>query len=208
MAEYPRTKGAKTLLYAQIVSGITANPADYPSGAGQPFNLTAFNALITAKNTAVATASADRAAAEVSLAAENDSYADCDEEARRLWDLGIATHGRNSPKLAAIGAGQTDAVSGPPGQPRTLEAILQGPGTILLDWKNPIGGRVSYYRVLRRKRSIPGIQEEDWGAWQMTTIPSELMITGLERGVEYDFAVIAVNAGGESIMSNSVTVVL
>lgn len=63
-------------------------------------------------------------------------------------------------------------------------------------------------KVLRRKRSIPGVQVEDWGAWQATVVASEIMLTGLDRGVEYDFQVVAMNAAGESVPSNVVTVVL
>lgn len=50
MPRYPTRKTAKD---DAIVAGITANPAQHPSGPGQPFARTAFNGLITTKNTAV-----------------------------------------------------------------------------------------------------------------------------------------------------------
>lgn len=36
MPRYPTRKTAKDALYDAIVAGITANAAQYPSGAGQP----------------------------------------------------------------------------------------------------------------------------------------------------------------------------
>lgn len=43
MPRYPSRKTAKDALYDAIVAGITANPAQYPSGAGQPFALATIN---------------------------------------------------------------------------------------------------------------------------------------------------------------------
>jgi hypothetical protein len=223
MPRYPSRKTARDALYDAIVAGITANPAQYPAGPGQPFSLTTFNGLITKKNTAVNTRQQEEGQFRIAVVAENDAYEDCDAEARRLLDLAIATHGVSSPLLTLIGWGPpSPAVSNVPGQPRNLEAVAQGPGTCFLDWKapapagpagGPIGGgeppgEVGFYRVERRKRTLAGQQTEDWGAWQATTTDSEITLLSLERGVEYDFRVLAVNAAGDSLPSNLVTVVL
>ena len=58
-------------------------------------------------------------------------------------------------KLEQIGWGRKAAPSpsDPPGQPRALDPIIQGPGTLLLDWKAPArgtGGTVRSYIVERR----------------------------------------------------------
>lgn len=70
-----------------------------------------------------------------------------------------------------------------------------------------------------------GRPPEDWGAWQATTTDTEINLSGLDRGVEYDFLsaseippngvretksgrVLASNANGDSLASNVVTVVL
>lgn len=69
-------------------------------------------------------------------------------------------------------------------------------------------GEVGFYRVERRKRTLAGQQTEDWGFWQVTTTDTEITLLDLERGVEHDFRIVAVNAAGDSIPSNVVTVVL
>lgn len=223
MPKYPDRKADKNALYSAIVAGVTANAAQYPSGPGQPFALGNFNGFITAKNTAVSTRQQEEGQFRVAVESETAAYEDCDEEARRLLNLAIATHGVDSPNLTLIGWGpRAAAQSNIPGQPRNLEAIVQGPGSLFLDWKAPapggsVGGggeegsapgAVGYYRVERRKRTLAGAQMEDWGAWQATTTDSEINLPGLDRGVEYDFRILAVNSTGASIPSNVVTVVL
>lgn len=211
MPKYPTKKTDKTALYAAVLAGIGANAALYPSGPGAPFATVTLNALITAKNTAVNTRQQEEGQFRGAVAAEDDAFDNVDEEVRRLLNLAIATHGIDSPHLTLIGWGpRADGVSQPPGQPRVLEAIVQGPGDVFLDWKAPApgGGKVAWYLVERRKRTIPGVPIEDWGAWQATTAESELMITDLERGVEHDFRVTAYNSAGGSIPSNIVSMVL
>lgn len=226
MPRYPRDKSAKRALYNAVRAGIIANPADYPSGAGQPFNLTALNAQLAVLDTAISDRQTKEGAFRVAVAVENDEFDDTDVIIRKLIDLAMATHGPNSPKLTKIGWGPIDApTSNIPGQPRNLEAVLQGPGTVFLDWKAPAPGgstgggwggsgepaeppgAVSAYKVLARKRTLGGQQTQDW-TLTATVIPSRVTLTNLDRGVEYDFQVVATNPTGDSIPSNVVTVVL
>ena len=69
-------------------------------------------------------------------------------------------------------------------------------------------GMVAFCKIQRRKRTLAGQQTGDWGAWQETTTDTEINLTGLDRGVEYDFRVVASNSKGDAIPSNVVTVVL
>ncbi len=226
MPRFPERKAEKDALYSAIVAGITANPALYPSGAGDPFELAVFNGLITAKNTAKNTRQNEEGQFRNAVATETDAYDDTDDESRRLIDLAMATHGKDSPHLTLIGWGPTaDRTSNIPGQPRQLEAVVQAPGAVFLDWKAPapsssggVGeggagepaappGKVSYYKVQRRKRTLQGQQVEDWTD-HATTTDTEINLSGLDRGVEYDFRVLASNATGDSTASNVVSVVL
>jgi hypothetical protein len=74
---------------------------------------------------------------------------------------------------------------------------------VLLDWKEPSGGgRVAAYKVQRRKKG-----DTSW-ADVGTAIESELTLTGQERGVEWEYRVVAVNKAGEGEPSNTVAAVL
>lgn len=88
------------------MAGITANPALYPGGgAGGPFSTTAVSALIATKNTAKNTKQNEEGQLRAAGVAEDDAYDACDDKARRLLNLAIATHGVSSANLTLIGWG-------------------------------------------------------------------------------------------------------
>jgi hypothetical protein len=98
----------------------------------------------------------------------------------------------------------------PPGQPRNLDAAMQGAGTVLLDWKAPArgsGGNVRTYIIERREQTEAG---GEFGEWQQAGIAleSEAAIMNQSRGVQLEYRVKAINTGGESVPSNTVAVVL
>jgi hypothetical protein len=95
-----------------------------------------------------------------------------------------------------------------------LRAVMQNSGDCRLDWKESAVGdkspleAVSHYRVERRTRKPAGQPTEDWGVWQITSTDTNTTVKALERGVEHEFRVVAVNAGGGSVPSNVVTAVV
>jgi len=120
--------------------------------------------------------------------------------------------GADSEKLEYIGWGPKAPPSpaDPPGQPRNLDAAMQGAGTVLLDWKAPArgsGGQVRTYVIERRQQPEGG---GEFGQWQQTGIAleSETTLMNQPRGVQLEYRVKAVNTGGESLPSNTVAVVL
>lgn len=120
--------------------------------------------------------------------------------------------GSDSEKLEYIGWDPKSAPqpSMPPGQPRNLDPVIQGPGTVFLDWKAPArgsGGSVRTYIIERREQPVGG---GEFGSWAQVTIAieSEATLVGQPRGPQLEYRVKAVNVGGESIPSNTVEVVL
>jgi hypothetical protein len=110
-------------------------------------------------------------------------------------------------KLSTLGWGGTASPSPlqPPGQPRLLKIREQGEDWLILEWKRPAeGGRVSSYTIERRK------QGEGGGAWMLagTTSKREVTLNDQERGVEWEYRVIASNKAGEGMASNTVEAVL
>lgn len=210
MPTFPRRKADIDALAGAIAAGITANPADYPPAT---FATAALTAAITAKNAAVTDRQQKEADLGLAVEAENDTYETLTGEMRRLIDLAEATHRASPGKLQLIGwGGPAQPSADLPGQPRGLEACIQGPGTVFLDWKAPAagtGGRVRYYRVERRVRDLgTNTITEDWGAWQRSATASEYTATEQPRGKEIDYRVFAVNDNGDSMPSNTVMAVL
>ena len=90
-----------------------------------------------------------------------------------------------------------------PGQPRNLECLRHGDNSIQLDWKAPKeGGKVAIYHIERR--IMPD------GPWILvkTSFETEIILTDQPRGQTLEFRVIASNKAGDSIVSNSVAVMI
>ena len=114
-------------------------------------------------------------------------------------------------KLSLIGWGPKAPAqpSNPPGQPRNLDPVIQGPGTLFLDWKAPApgpGGRVRTYLIERREQVSGGAFNE----WHQVgvALDSELSLTEQPRNVQLEYRIIAVNNGGNSVPSYTAEVVL
>ncbi len=115
-------------------------------------------------------------------------------------------------KLQYIGWGPKapPASIAPPGQPRNLEALVQGTNEVTLDWKphaRGSGGPVRTY-VIEQRNQPQG--SGDFSNWQPvgTAIESESTIMNQQRGIQLEYRVKAINTGGESIPSNTAAVVL
>lgn len=210
---YPAKKADKDVLYSATLAGVAANPVDYPSGPGQMFALT----VLTTRNTAKIAAVNDRLQKEgvfrVAVEVENAAYSLEDDEEQRLIGLAEAQYAQSNPdKLLLIGWGpRVPPQSIPPGQPRHLEAFPQNQTSLTLDWKSPAagsGGSVAFYRIERQTKTLQGQVTEAWGIWSTQAVQSEITLAGLTRGVEYEFRIVAVNAAGDSIASNTAAAVL
>jgi hypothetical protein len=96
-----------------------------------------------------------------------------------------------------------------PGSPTELHPIAEGQGTIWLAWTKPAadsGGPVRNYIIERRQQAQGG----EFGAWSLvsTTYNCEINLTDQPVTVRVEYRVKASNAAGESMPSNSVSVVL
>ena len=119
--------------------------------------------------------------------------------------------GGDAEKLDYIGWGPKAAPSpaAPPGQPRALEAVDQGNGSVELDWKGPArgtGGAVRTYVIERRDRPEGG----EFGDWLQAGIAleSRAILMNQPRGLELEYRVKAINHGGQGDPSNTAMVVL
>lgn len=211
MPRFPRTKNDILILGAKIVFGIQNNPAEYPDPPFDPANL---NTLLGNLVLQTADRVSKDAAAKAALDLENDTVGDIVEESKRFIRLAEATHNQNAANLQMIGwDARAAAQSLAPGEIRNLEIVLQGAGTVFIDWKSPARvaavGLPDYYLIERRVINPQTMAvTEDWGVWKETATETEKTLIDQPRGVEITYRVAAVNNNGSGPAVTSEQVVL
>jgi hypothetical protein len=202
MAQFPKSEAEIAALAQDMIGGLTTYADDFPSSPVQPPELqTALDAYITAREAAVA----GSAAASQGTAAKDEALQGLTDLMKAALRYAENTTRYDDGKLKLIGWGgrKTRTSLEAPGQARSLEALREGEGWILLNWKEPVdGGKVAAYRIERRHRAD--------GAWENAgmAVDSETLLNRQARGVELEYRVLAVNKAGEGRPSNVVTAVL
>jgi len=207
MATFPTRESDVLALANAMLDGYAANPADFPNADGLTL-ITLREDYKSARFLQICVMAMAKMATEVK-----------DEKLEALADLmqvqlaqsEVDTAG-NPEKLGLLGWGPEAPAqpSRPPGQPRALEAVDEGPGTIVLDWKPPAPGAVgpvSTYVVERREQPVGG---GAFGDWQQVgaSLSTEAHLTNQPRNQQLEYRVIAVNRAGEGTPSNTVMAVL
>ena len=207
MAQFPNAEADVVALANAMVAGYTTHAADFPSSdaVGLTTALGDYNTTKIAQTDALA-------AAQVATEAKNLKLDDLEDKMRDELKKSEVDVGDSPEKLEYIGWGPKAPPSpaDPPGQPRNLDAAVQGAGTILLDWKAPArgsGGNVRTYVIERREQPAGGGEFGDWGQVGIA-LESETTLMNQPRGVQLEYRIKAINTGGESLPSNSVAVVL
>ena len=211
MAQFPNAEADIVALANAMIAGYTAHPADFPSM--DP--LTDLVALQTALGNYSTTKTAQTdalAAAQVATEAKNIALDSLEELMKDELKKSEVDVGSDSEKLEYIGWGPKapPAPAETPGQPRNLDPVSQGAGTLFLDWKAPArgsGGTVRTYVIERREQPAGG---GEFGSWSQIGIAleTETTLADQPRGQQLEYRIKAVNVGGESIPSNTAAVVL
>ena len=202
MARFPDREAEIKALAQNIVTGLAANAADFPS---PPVASVALQALLDSFITLCDEQVAAQAAAEQVTATKNAGMEELVIAMRA--DLRYAEDAVNydDAKLTTLGwGGRAEATAlEVPGQARALEAPQQGEGWVFLDWKKPAdGGAVAAYKIERRERPA--------GPWTLISmaIESEATLNNQERGKDWEYRVIATNKAGDGVPSNTVAAVV
>jgi len=205
MPKFPRREAEVIALVDEMIAGYVANPGLFPS-ADVPALQAARAAYTTAKENQI-TAQAELAVAMETKQHSVETLEDVMHLELRKSETDTAADPNN---LTFIGWGPKSqpTPSDRPGQPRSLESISQGQGTLHLDWKHPAratGGTVRNYIIERREQ-----EDGDMNAWHTvgTAIETEVQLEGQPRGVSMEYHVVAINVGGKSDPSNTIDVVL
>ena len=207
MPQFPDAEPDMVVLANAMVAGYGAHAPDFPS-ADVPGLTTALSAYSVVK---IAQTDA-RAAAQVATESKNVEVDALEGVMRDEIKKSEVDVGTDSEKLEYIGWGPKAPPSpaATPGQPRALEALMQGAGSLLLDWKGPArgtGGVVRTYVIERREQPAGGGEFGNWAQIGIA-LETESMMTSQPQGPQLEYRIKAVNVGGESIPSNTAAVVL
>jgi hypothetical protein len=205
MPNFPRREADVVALANAMAAGYKAHTADFPSA--DPAALTR---ILGEYNRAKTAQISIMGLAQTATETKNLRLYTLEEIMRNELEKSKVDVGSDSQKLEYIGWGSKAAPSplDPPGQPRNLDPVSHNASTLLLDWKAPArasGGLVRSYIIERRYQPISG--GESWVQVGMA-LDTEVTLIDQPRGLQLEYRVKAVNAGGESTPSNTVTVVL
>jgi len=209
MPAFPKREADILALCDAMIAGYQAHLADFPSHVPLPPWLTIIRNAYLAKKNQQTDALASAQVATEQKDAELSALVELMKDELKKSEVDV---GGDSEKLEYIGWGPKAPPSpaDPPGQPRNLDAIVQGAGTVLLDWKAPVrgsGGNVRTYLIERRHQPEGGGEFGQWGQAGIA-LETETTLMNQPRGPELEYRVKAVNTGGESTPSNTAAVVL
>jgi len=205
MPKFPKTEAEVVALAETMVAGLTTHAADFPSVTVATLSTALTNyknqrqTQENAKSQAqIATVTKDEKLDALVELMKNDlklSEVDVADDPEKLTEIGWGPRSEPEPIIA-------------PGSPTELHPIAEGQGTIWLEWDKPeSGGPVRNYIIERRQQAQTG---GDFGAWTLanTTYNCEINLADQPVNIRIEYRVKAVNAAGESMPSNSVSVVL
>ena len=202
MAQFPRREADIAALADKMARGLARHTEVFPAPPVEPDTLEASLAEYAAARAKAITVAA---AAEQATGEKGEALERLVGQMKVDLRYAEAVTDADSDKLRLIGWGarRPRRRLEPPGQAARLEILHEGPGWIALDWDAPPeGGKVAAYKVQRSRRGE--------GRWENAGMAVETAITlkDQERGVEWEYRVIAFNRAGQGRDSNVVTAVL
>ena len=207
MPRFPTREPDVFMLANAMIEGYTTNPTIFTS-ADIPAMQTAFDEYHTAKADQVD----KQGLAELATETKDhklEALVDFMKTQLKQSEVDVAA---DPERLDLIGWGPKapPQPSDPPGQPRNLDPVVQGPGTLFLDWKpaaRGTGGTARSYIVERREEPPGGGAFNQWHQAGVA-LESELHLIDQPRNQQLEYRVIGINAGGQSVPSNTAPVVL
>ena len=204
--KFPKSEAEIMKLAQNMISGFTDNPTVFPA---PPFTPTQQQTRLTAVKTKINDVVQKTAEKEQAVDDKDAEMLAMTEEMKECIGYAEYVTKGDDAKLKLIGwSGRAEPQKQlPPGQPRGFEIVEQGAGWVHFDWKDAkgaeAGGAVQMYKLLARPLKSAGDMKEI-GA----SVVSEITLTDQPRGVETEYAVVAVNKAGQSQPSNSITLTL
>jgi hypothetical protein len=206
MPKFPKTEAEVVALAETMVAGYTAHAADFPSVTVATLT-TVLNTYKTNRQSQE-NAKSQAQIATVTKDEKLDALVELMKNDLKLSEVDVVA---DPEKLYEIGWGprQDPQPIQTPGSPTDLHPIAEGQGTILIKWEKPptdASRPVRNYIIERREQQEDG----SFGAWTLvqTTYDCEINLTEQPVEVRVEYRVKASNEAGESMPSNTVSVVL
>ncbi len=199
--KFPKEKAQVLALSHTVSNGLTANAGTFPQPPVKPGDIDTAMTNYDAKSTEIVAAEA----VVKQLYEEREVfYEEITDGTTRNLRYVEAIAGGDAGTLALVGWGNPSARTPlqPPGQPRVLEIIGQGDAWVQIDWKEPIdGGKVASYVVRRSENGGDFVDAK-------TETASESILLNQPTGKKLAYQVVAINRAGESVASNTISLVL
>ena len=204
MAEFPQRENDIIALAQSMVRGLRNDPDLLPAPVVSPDEL---EAVCEEFRHARSTANEARTAAKQATKQKREDLKRLKRAMRRVLRHAESVTAWDGKKLKLLGWGarRTGKRLQPPGQVAGLEIFEEGRDWIALVWAPPKEtgtGKVRAYRVERARSG-----KDEWLNVGVA-IESSIILRNQQRGVEWQYRVIAVNREGEGIESNVVRAVL
>jgi hypothetical protein len=206
MPKFPKTEAEVVALAETMVAGYTAHAADFPSVTVAQLStaLSTYKSQRQSQENAkgqaqIATVTKDEKLDALTELMKNDlklSEVDVTNDPEKLYEIGWGP--RQDPQPIAA-----------PGSPTDLHPIAEGQGTLWLEWEKPptdVNKPVRNY-IIERRQQAEGGEFGPWGLVQ-TTYDCDINLTEQPVEIRVEYRVKASNEAGESMPSNSVSVVL
>lgn len=202
MAQFPLDAAHILALADAMIAGFKDNHAVFPS---PPIPWSALKNLRDAAAASLEEQTAAQAAAKVATEHKTADFAALGDAMKN--GIAYAEFTVKTPaELSLIGWGpKADPTPlTPPGQPLVLEIAHQDAESLELDWKKPrTGGKAAFYRAEMRTVNPAG----EW-TLKGTATSTKIELTDLPHGTQMEFRIIAENAAGQGMPSNTVTAVV
>ena len=150
MPRFPKREADVVALADAMISGYTANPGVFPNA-----DVAALQAVRDAYQTAKNAQLDAQAQAQLATESKDTALDGLEDGMKTQLKQSEVDTTADPEQLELIGWGKKAPAqpSDPPGQPRALDPVIQGQGTLFLDWKAPArgsGGTVRSYIIERR----------------------------------------------------------
>jgi hypothetical protein len=205
MPHFPKKEAAITALARQMIAGFWAHPGDFPNISIGELNARLNHYLIRRKSWSQAVAKR-KLATEIKQA----SFKRLKEIMKNCLKKSEVDVAGSPDKLAEIGWGPLKIPQSieKPGQPDNLRSVNLGRDKVTLKWDSPAnGGAVRNYIIQWRCQQKADGKFDSWKL-TATAFQNYVTLTNQSQKSTLEYRVKAVNISGESISSNTITVVL